>query len=490
MARIASAQTVHLTLADTGEALRHRIAASVVDALRTGALGPGDLLPSSRALATGLGVSRTAVVDAYDELSAAGFVESRPGSGTRIVPGAGSAARAGVTAHVSAGKPPAPPRKPEPVAMELDLTPGLPDTELISNRDWRSAWRAAAGGPVSHTVPGPNAHRRLRDALAVHLRRTRGVVASPDEIVVVPGVAAALRTLVTAAGLAGRQVAFEDPGYAKARAALTGAGALIRPIPVDTDGLDPTAIRPDDAAVYCTPAHQYPMGARMPASRRATLVSESVAARRWVIEDDYDGEFRYGVAPLPALRAALGGRDTVAYIGTASKVLTPALRLAWLIPPAPLLTAVHEALATSGESVCAITADALAGFVESGSLTRHLARSNRTYAARRHAFVDALRVHLPDVNPLGVEAGLHVALRLPDGCDDRAIADELERRGVSVRALTAYHATDSGPRGLLCGYARLPESRADEAAQVIADVVSGSIEAAVGSAGSCTTSGS
>ncbi|EME16096.1 MocR-like pyridoxine biosynthesis transcription factor PdxR [Rhodococcus triatomae] len=471
MARTAPAQTLHLTLADTGEPLRHRIATAVVDALRAGALGPGDLLPSSRALATDLEVSRTAVVDAYDELSAAGFVESRPGSGTRVATGAGTAARAGVTAHVSAGEPPTAPVGPGPGARELDLTPGLPDTGLVSSRDWRSAWRAAAAGPVPHTVPGPHAHRRLRDALSAHLRRTRGVVANSDEIVVVPGVASALRTLVTAAGLVGRQVAFEDPGYAKARVALAGAGARIRPVPVDTDGLDPAAVRPEDAAVYCTPAHQYPMGARMPASRRATLVSEAVAARRWVIEDDYDGEFRYGVAPLPALRAAWGGRETVAYVGTASKILTPALRLAWLVPPEPLLPAVHEVLAAGGESVCAITADAFAEFVESGSLTRHLARSNRTYAARRHAFVDALSFHLPDVDPLGVEAGLHVALRLPDGSDDRAIADLLEGRGVAVRALAAYRVDADGPRGLLCGYARLPESKADAAARAIADAI-------------------
>lgn len=484
MARSAPASTLHLTLANTREPLPQRIAGAVVDALRSGALGPGDQLPSSRALAGDLGVSRTAVVDAYDELSAAGFVDTRPGSGTRVASGAAAAARAGVTPHVTTGPAPRVDEAAEPPDPTLDLSPGFPDTALISARDWRSAWRAATTASVSHEVPGPRAHRRLREALSVHLRRTRGVVAGADEIVVLPGVASALRTLVAAAELSGRQIAFEDPGYTNARVALTAAGARVRPVPVDADGLDPATLAPGDAAVYCTPAHQYPLGARMPATRRADLLAAADRYGQWVIEDDYDGEFRYGVATLPALRAIDGGRDRVAYVGTASKILTPSVRLAWLIPPAPLLTRVHEALTVSGETVCAITADAFAQFIESGALTRHLARSARTYAARRHAFVDALRTRLPDVEPLGVEAGLHVALRLPDGCDDRAIAEEIGRHGVTVRALSHYRAGDEGPRGLLCGYARLPESRADDAARVIAEALSAGAAAAAGTSGS------
>ncbi|MFC9514513.1 PLP-dependent aminotransferase family protein [Nocardiaceae bacterium NPDC056970] len=490
MARISHASTLHLTLPDTGEPLRQRIAGAVVTALRAGALGPGDLLPASRVLATELGVSRSAVVDAYDELAAAGFVDSRAGSGTRVAAGADVAAHAGVTPHVTPTTDAAVSSRPAHPAAALDLSPGYPDTDLISPRDWRSAWRAATAGPVPNTPPGPGGHRRLREALAVHLRRTRGIVADPDEIVVVPGALAALRTLVSAANLSGKEIAFEDPGYAKARAALAATGARIRPVPVDLDGIDPTHLRPADAAVYCTPAHQYPMGSRLSAARRAALVSDATATGRLIVEDDYDGEFRYGVATLPALRAIEGGRERVAYVGTASKILSPSLRLAWLVPPAALLPRVHDALAVSGETACAVTADALARFVESGSLTRHLARTSRTYAARRQSFVEALRAHLPDVEPLGVEAGLHVALRLPDGADDGAIADEIGRRGVAVRGLASYRADPDGPRGLLCGYARLPESRADEAVRVIADVTRERVADVAGTGDSCRTSGS
>ncbi len=477
MTRTATPSALHLTLADTGEALPRRLAAAVVAALRTGTLGPGDALPSSRVLAADLGVSRAVVVDAYDELAAAGFVDTRAGSGTRVAAGADSAARAGADPHVTAAAP-SPAHTPvdpsaEPDRPVLDLSPGYPDTTLLSVRDWRSAWRAAASGPVPNLVPGPRSHLRLRRALSAHLRRTRGVRADADAIVVLPGVAAALRTLAAAADLPGRRVAFEDPGYTKARLALANAGCVIRPIPVDTDGLDPDLIDADDAAVYCTPAHQYPLGGRMPVARRAALVADATRSGRLLIEDDYDGEFRYGVATLPALRAIEGGHDHVAYLGTASKIVTPSLRLAWLVPPPRLLPGIHEVLAASGESVCAVTADALAGFIESGALTRHLARSSRTYRARRQALVTALRTHLPDATPLGIEAGLHLAVRLPDGADDVAVAADIARHGVLVRPLTAYRVVAPGPPGLLCGYARLPESQADAAARVLADVISG-----------------
>ncbi|CAM3198985.1 PLP-dependent aminotransferase family protein [Prescottella defluvii] len=490
MARTSRDVHLHLELAQTGEPLRRRVAAAIVEAVRTGSLGPGDVLPASRSLAAELGISRTVVVDAYDELAAAGYVVTRAGSGTRVAPGADSAARAGVGSHVA---PTAAPGRGAPNtrrATAIDLSPGYPDTDLISDRDWRSAWRGAMSGPVPHDIPGPDEHRRLREALAVHLRRSRGIAVRPDGIVIVPGVLSALRTLAAARGLSGRQVAFEEPGYAKARRTLETAGALVRPVPVDDDGLDPALIRQSDDAVYCTPAHQYPLGARMPAARRAQLVTDALTADRLLIEDDYDGEFRYGVSTLPALRSIDGGRDCVAYVGTASKMLSPALRLAWLVPPRPMLAEVRRAILASGESASTITSDALARFIESGSLSRHLARVARTYAARRQSFVDSLRAHLPDVDPSGVEAGLHVALRLPGGVDDAALAAELGRRGVTVRGLDSYRVHDDGPRGLLCGYARLPESRADAAARVIADVIRESTGAAADTWGSCTTTGS
>ncbi|MFC7447285.1 PLP-dependent aminotransferase family protein [Rhodococcus daqingensis] len=467
-----------LTLPPTGEALRHRIAEAIIDAIRLGRLHPGDALPPTRALAAELRVARAGVVEAYDELCAAGYACARPGSGTLIAPGADAAAAAGAGSHVSDRPAPVPVTEPTPASPTWDLTPGCPDTGLISPDDWRRAWRSAAAAPIRPHPPGPNGHPELRRALTVHLRRTRGIVAHPDELVIVPGVNAALRALAAAADLAGQEVAFEEPGYRKARLTLEIAGARLRPVTVDEDGLDPAALRESDAAVYCTPAHQYPLGARMPVSRRARLVALARESGMLIIEDDYDGEFRYDVSSLPALRSLEGGDACVAYVGTASKILSPSIRLAWLLPPRPLLRGVHDSLRLSGENACEVTGLALSEFIDSGALTRHLARASRTYSARRTALVGALRsqrdlMEQPGVDLAGIEAGLHVVLRLPDGVDDEAIAAALGGHGLAVPGLAPYRTTVDGPRGLMCGYARLPETRAEAAAETIARVVGG-----------------
>jgi len=463
---------VTLQLPATDAPLRHRIAEAIVEQIRLRRLHPGDALPSTRTLAAELAVARASVVDAYDELAAAGYVDALPGSCTRVSAGADVAAAAGAAPHVApettATAAPRPPRSAPPT---WDLTPGHPDTDLISTTDWRRAWRGAAAAPVPTGAAGPGAHAELRLALAGHLRRTRGIVADPDDLIIVPGVASALRAVAAAAGLAGRDVAFEDPGYVEARRALRMSGARTRSVGVDADGLDPGSLRDSDAAVYCTPAHQYPLGSRLPVSRRAGLVAWAAASGRLLIEDDYDGEFRYDVSALPALRSVEGGRDCVAYIGTASKVLTPALRLAWLLPPRALRGPVVEALALGGESACAVSGLALARFIESGALTRHLARASRTYAARRAALVGALRRHCAGVELVGVDAGLHLVLRLPDDTDDTVVAAALRGRGVAMPPLSSFLADADGPRGLVCGYARLPETRADDVAAVVGDVL-------------------
>ena len=468
MTRHARAIALPLELAASGAPLRHRVADALIDLLRTGHLRPGDTLPATRVLAAELAISRTAVLAAYDELAAAGFIQAVGGSSTVVSPGADLAARAGVSSHVAPAQAAAGARHGTLRGPRWNLLSGNPDAGLIAAAHWRAAWRAAAQDPVSSGLPFSQPHRPLQEALAVHLRRTRGVAADPADIILVPGVSAGLRALTTAAGLAGRQVAFEEPGYPEGRRVLQSAGAVIRPVPVDDHGLDPDALSAGDSAVYTTPAHQYPLGARLSAARRAAVIGWARRSRALVIEDDYDGEFRYDVRGLPALQTLTGGPDVVAYVGTASKILSPGLRIAWLISPPGLREPLLRALESTDETVGTTTGQALAHFITSGHLVTHLARTARTYAARRRALIAGLRDHAPELRITGVDAGLHLVAGLPPGTDETALQRRLADAGLAVDVLGQYATAPLARRALVCGYALLPETQAAAAAAVIA----------------------
>ncbi len=476
MPRTATHVGVPLTLAPGADPLRHRVADAIVRALQDGRLRPGDRLPSTRILAGDLGVSRGPVVAAYDELVAAGFVVARAGSGAVVADGADRAALAGAATHVPACGP-SDPRGPTAAAPEprWDLRPGRPDTTLLDPTAWRRAWRRAGS-----VVPGDEgcspapAHSALRQALAEHLRRSRGIGLTAEDLLVVPGVAASLHALPTALGLVGRRIALEDPGYVEAWTTFDRAGVGVQGIPVDDDGLDPALLGRGVGAAYVTPSHQYPLGARMPVTRRVELLTWARANDAIVIEDDYDGEFRYDVSPLPALRSLPGAADQVLYIGTASKLIAPSLRVAWLAPPPHLREAVRLELEVRGLVVNEATGLALAHFIESGSLATHHARATRTYAARRAALVEAVTRRLPGLPLSGVDAGLHVVLRLPDEVDDLVLVTTLEARGLLASPLSAYCAT-THQSGLVLCYAGLPETRADDAVQVLTDVIGAAV---------------
>ena len=257
-------------------------------------------------------------------------------------------------------------------------------------------------------------------------------------------------------------MAVEDPGYRDPQGALADIGATARPVPVDGDGLDPTLLRDDDAAVYLTPAHQFPLGARMCVDRRCEVLDWARATGGLVLEDDYDGEFRYDVSPLPALRSLPGAAEHVVYLGTASKVLSPSLRIAWAVLPERLRDPVEQRLREHGLAVDGVGARALAELVRTGGLSRHLARASRHYAGRREALRSALARHLPELEVVGVDAGLHAVLRLPDGADDLAVSDRALALGVERRAARPPTPTDDHRAGLVIGYARLPRSQADQ----------------------------
>ncbi|WJJ14610.1 PLP-dependent aminotransferase family protein (plasmid) [Prescottella equi] len=476
MPRVARDTQLALHLPSTSAPLRQRIAEAIISEIAAGRVQSDDILPSSRALATELKVSRTPVVEAYEQLAAAGFVISRPGSGTRVAIGAEQAATACAVSGPAREGPL--PRQEQPIKdPRWDLHPEIPDGSLISSEDWRRSWRAAAAASICEGIAGVEAHPELRRSVAEHVRRVRGVAARPDDVVIFPSVDAVLRTIVKVADLSGRGVAFEEPGSRRARMALQQCGALIRAIAVDDDGLDPLRLVTSDRAVYCTPAHQFPLGSHMPVTRRAALVEWAAASGNLIIEDDYDSELRFDAAPVPALRGLVGGEDRVAYIGSVSRILTPSVPLAWLLAPRSLRTAIDAVIRSRNEMACGVTALALSSLFDSGAFARHVSRAARRYRARRTAFVESLQAELSDLGDMsaavvGIEAGLHVVLRLPDSVDDEKVAEELGQRGVCVSSLSEYRLADTGPRGLVCGYARLPEQNASHVATLITEVLS------------------
>ncbi|QBJ96763.1 PLP-dependent aminotransferase family protein [Rhodococcus sp. ABRD24] len=476
MSRVARDTQLSLHLPSTSTPLRQRIAEAIVGEIAAGRLQSNDILPSSRALATALEVSRAPVVEAYEQLAAAGFIISRPGSGTRVAIGAEQAAAACAVSD-PALEGPLPRQGPRIKDPQWDLHPEIPDTSLISSEDWRRSWRAAAAASICEGIAGVEAHPELRRSVAEHVRRVRGIAARPDDVVIFPSVDAVLRTIVDVAELSGRNVAFEEPGSHRARMALQQNGVRVRAIVVDDDGLDPQRLAATDRAVYCTPAHQFPLGSHMPVTRRAALVEWATASDNLIIEDDYDSELRFDAAPVPALRGLVGGDDRVAYIGSASKILTPSVPLAWLLAPRALRTAIDKVVRSSSEMACGVAALALSNLFDSGAMGRHISRSTRRYRARRTAFVESLQAHLSDLGDMraavvGIEAGLHVVLRLPDSVDDVKVAEDLGERGVSVPSLAEHRLSETGPRGLVCGYARLPERNSGQVARMIAEVLS------------------
>lgn len=486
MARTARAATLVLGTTTSSAELVEEIVARIAD----GALADGDRLPSTRALAAQTGLSRGTVVRAFDELAAAGFVEAAHGSGTRVSPGAAQAARAGARTRgrgpASSSSPdPGAPGSPEPPTptprtgrSPRDLRPGIPDASLVDERAWRAAMRSAAAQGLSGLNPWEEPSPALRAALAAHLRRHRGI-ADADPLLFDSSrsaIAALCAAFVAEHGGGGGRVPFhhEDPGYRGALLMAREQGLDVRLHPAEPDGLDAARLDPDapgggPAIAFVTPAHQYPLGHRMSVDRRVALVEWARRTGSLVIEDDYDGEFRYGVAPLPALVTLPGAEGHVAYVGTSSKSVAPDLRVAWCLPPASLRREVQRWLAVHRRGPSTIPAEALGAFMGSGAMDRHLARAGRVYADRRRRLVAALADECPGLAVTGVEAGLHLCVLLPERDDDEVVR-ALSRAGWETRSLSSQ--SSAFPvSGLILNYARLGARDAREFAATLAGVL-------------------
>ncbi|GAA2276190.1 PLP-dependent aminotransferase family protein [Glycomyces scopariae] len=435
---------------------RAAVAAALREAVRSGRLAPGTPLPPYRTLAADLGVARNTVADAYAELVAEGWLTARQGSGTRV-------------AERAAAKPRRVPKKsPAGAGVVHDLRQGQPDATSFPRAAWASAVRRALNAAPHDAFGPPDPHGRpeLRRALAEYLARVRGVAASPDQIVVCAGFAHGLRLLFGGGVLPG-PLAVEPYSLPFHRGLLAGAGVRTVPIGLDSEGartdqlaaLPETTSRHGARAVLLTPAHQFPTGGPLHAERRAAAVDWARGRGGVVVEDDYDGEFRYDREPIGAVQGL--DPDHVVYIGSVSKSLSPAVRLGWMVLPPHLVDAV---LAAKGlrEAWTGVTDQlALAAFIESGHYDRHLRRMRQRYRERRNLLVAALAEHAPHVEATGVAAGLHAVLRMPEGTEASTV-QAAGSLGVALDGLAAFrHPGSPEPHrdGLVVGYATPPEHR-------------------------------
>ncbi|MDF3337455.1 PLP-dependent aminotransferase family protein [Mycolicibacterium septicum] len=442
----------------------------LADALRTaiadGRLTPGTRFPPTRALAGELAVSRGVVVEAYRRLADEGLVSGHAGGGTHVLAQPVRRPRAEPT-------PPLPavsrlPRPRLPAGEGIDLSPGVSDLSAFPRSTWLRAERAvlAETSPEDLGYGDPRGHPRLRAALAPWLARTRGLRVEPDDILVVAGVAQAVALL--AQQLCGEgldAVAVEDPGSRGAVDELEYWGLRPVPVPVDDDGIRVTELAATGApTVFLTPAHQFPTGVVLGPHRRRELLEWD---GELIIEDDYDAEYRYDRAPVPALHPS--APDRIAYAGSTSKSLAPALRLGWVIAPPrrrPDLVAAKHATDLGSPTLPQLV---LARLLESGEYDRHVRLMRTRHRARRDALLDVLSVAMPAAKVSGVAAGLHLLVTLPEDVDDVALADDLRTAGVLVHPVS-WHRRLPGAPGLVLGYASHPPDRLREAAATIARI--------------------
>jgi GntR family transcriptional regulator / MocR family aminotransferase len=458
------------------------LTAQIVGQLRTamtgGQLAAGERLPSTRALAATLGVSRTVATGAYAQLFAEGWIEGRHGSGTYVADGASgrdagnSGRRAGIGGR-QAGEWGDSAHPPGPGGPVIELRPGIPWTAGIDRAAWRRAWRSAGTeAPAAATESQGNA--ALRMALAGYLRRSRAVRCEPGQIMVTRGVAGSLGLIAAALLRPGDRVGVEEPGYPTARAVFAAHGARLVPCPVDADGLVVDALPAGLRLVYTTPAHQYPLGGRLPVPRRQALIAWARSTGALIVEDDYDGEFRYDVGPLPALFGLDPG--VVVYLGTTTKILTPALRVGWLVAGPELVARLADVAAGLGEWAGGPAQRAVLSLIANGDLERHIRRMRHEYARRREAMTAVLGGGGaggagPAGRLLGEEAGMHMVLRT--GRDAEELAAAAWEHGVAVSTLARYFAGPVTVNGLVLGYGAASSGEITRACRVLTALATG-----------------
>ena len=477
--------TLHLPIDRlSGVPIHRQISEGVRRAILEGLLRPGQRVPSTRALAAGLGVSRLPVLAAYDQLLHERYLEGRVGAGTFVSaaipddllrsPGPPAPA----DRPISTRRVPRPPPSARdegglgPFRMSLPALDRFPHavwSRLVSRHAHALTHAQMAYGDPAGLVP-------LRVAIAEHLRAARAVRCEAEQVLIVSGSQAALR-LATAVLLSrGDRVAMEEPGYPGGRAALGAGGAELVSVPVDEEGMSVASLRSRGGrvrAAYVTPSHQYPLGTSMTAARRLALLDWAFREGGWVLEDDYDSEYRYVSRPLGALQG-MDAHDRVIYIGTFSKVLFPAVRVGYLVVPPSLWQRFVDAREAFDLFSPTLYQLALAEFLRDGHFARHLRRMRGVYLGRRDALLTGLARHCGDRLILhNADAGLHVAVLLPAGIDDRDVVRHMAERGLTATALSTCYAERNHRSGLLLGFGGSTERRLLEATEVLGEVLRG-----------------
>jgi GntR family transcriptional regulator/MocR family aminotransferase len=460
--------------------LSAQIAAQIRSFVLSGRVAPGARLPSTRALAIELGIARATAVLAADQLVAEGYVEGRAGSGlfvSRRLPEQPFQDR---MMRRPDRRRALPPSSAQPVCW-LPFAVGALDPALFPHDDWarllQRGWRIHGAEMLRR--PAPFGWQPLRAAIADHLRAWRAIDCDAEQIVVTSGIADAIGLVAACAFRPGDRVVVEDPGYPAIREELARHGLRAVPFRVDTAGLDAARISADPAArrargVFVTPARQHPLGGAMPVDRRLALLNWAAHADGLVIEDEFDGEYRYAGAPLPAL-TSLDREGRVVHVGSFSKVLSGSLRLGYVVLPPGLLGAAHAALGVRPPAASIVAQPALAEFLASGDFAAHVRRTRRIYARRLDALLEAGQRWSGHIAIEPTEGGLHVVARfgprMARGVTDREVAAAARESGIVVVPLSASYARAPRGRGLLLGFAGFAEEPLVAAMNRLGEVV-------------------
>lgn len=430
-------------------------------------------LPASRVLAAELGISRGTVISAYEQLVAEGYIAGRRGSGYYARPLSGAESPPRRRSRPVAEEPGEHPGAASPLQH-----PGYPDHRLFPCRQWaRSMARSARVAPRSLIVSeSPFGDASLRRSIASYLAEWRGLEVSPQQVMVTAGSVDALETCIRTLTAAGDVVGLENPGYRPLRNLVANQGMRIEWLPVGNNGAElPRATRRKSSTrlVVVTPSHQFPLGGAMPANRRLEYQQWASANGAWIVEDDYDSEFRYAGRPIPAL-ASLDDAGRSIYVGTFSKVFSVSLRLAYLIMPDRLVDDFGRTLSRYGVRAALPCQRPLADFIDSGDLYRHIRRVRRIYADRRRVLLDCLQRDLPGyLEFTDHQAGMQIAAMLPGWLDDHDISDQARQRGVLVAPLSSYYGDNSAQvrQGLLLGFCPLDEKEIRDSVKILGEII-------------------